>query len=544
MVVDLPEPFGPRYPVISPARAEKLTLSTATMPENRLQILRNSSVANEFMRYVAYYYKRTQLHRVLPVTMTGTTLKLMSFRTLMIGSVLCAGILTGAFAQSPLPPVPGASIINISSPARFSEPSVALNPNNPDQIVAVYQGGATVQGGANAAYSTDAGRTFNVAEGTKPPDWRVEGDVSTTFDNKGNAYLCYLAFDQLGTAYYWAHNVGRNGIFVARSPDGGKTWEKDPVAVKAFPTGKEPNIQFEDEPRIFADNVPGSPYAGNLYAGWVEWQLDQSIMLFSRSTDAGKSWSTPIRISTHAGLPRDDNGSLGGFVLTVAPDGTIYVIWDDGNTIALTESRDGGKSFGRSRPIIDVGPPYFGDIPGVSRVEGFPQIAIDPRGGKARGKLYICWSDYSNGDVDVFLASSSDHGRKWSKPVRVNDDPLHDGADQFYQWMAVDPATGAVYVQFYDRRGDPAHQKTQITLARSTDGGQTFVNYAWTNASFNSGGAFLGDYTWMTAYNNRVYGVWTETEQSEQKPAGTTPGHPQSTVPKTIIRFGAADFSH
>src|SRR5215469_12080314 len=45
MVVDLPEPFGPRYPVTSPARAVKLTLSTAMIPENRLETPRSSRVA-------------------------------------------------------------------------------------------------------------------------------------------------------------------------------------------------------------------------------------------------------------------------------------------------------------------------------------------------------------------------------------------------------------------------------------------------------------------------------------------------------------------
>jgi len=32
-VVDLPDPFGPRYPVTSPARARKLTSRTAGIPE-------------------------------------------------------------------------------------------------------------------------------------------------------------------------------------------------------------------------------------------------------------------------------------------------------------------------------------------------------------------------------------------------------------------------------------------------------------------------------------------------------------------------------
>src|SRR5580693_2851948 len=83
--------------------------------------------------------------------------------------------------------------------------------------------------------------------------WREGGDVSTTFDNKGHAYLCSLHFDKLGTASYWAHGAGRNGIFVRRSLDGGKTWEKEAATVKAF-QGNEPEIQWEDMPRIFADN--------------------------------------------------------------------------------------------------------------------------------------------------------------------------------------------------------------------------------------------------------------------------------------------------
>jgi len=445
-------------------------------------------------------------------------------------------------AQSPLPPAPGASVVNISPPARFTEPSIALNPNQPNRIVAVYQGGAAAQGTATAAYSTDSGRTFTIAKGTKPADWRVAGDVSVTFDNRGHAFLCYLAFDRLGTTSYWAHNAGRNGIFVRRSLDGGKTWEPRAISIKSFPTGREPDIQFEDEPRIFADNGKNSPYAGNLYAGWVEWQLTQSIMLFSRSTDDGKTWSAPIRISTHAGLPRDDNGSVGGFVQAVAPNGEIYAVWHDGNRIAMTESRDGGISFSSSRAIVETGPPYFGEVPGVSRVSGFPQIAVDPRPGKRGGNLYLTWSDYTNGDVDVFIASSSDQGHKWSKPARVNNDPIHDGKDQFFQWMALDPVTGDIYVQFYDRRADPSDLQTRFTLARSTDAGRAFVNYAWTRTPFDSQGAFLGDYTWITAYDHRVFGVWTETVRNDKHAAGVA-ARSHMTSPQTTIRAGVADFS-
>ena len=440
-----------------------------------------------------------------------------------------------AVAQPSLPRAPGAHVVTISPPeSRGNEPGIAVNPKDTNQVVAVFQGRS------RAAYSTDGGRTFTLAEGTTPDDWRSAGDVSTAFDNKGHAFLCYLTFDRLGTTSYWAHGAGRNGIFVRRSPDGGKTWEKTPVAVKAFPKGNEPDIQWEDMPRIFSDNAPNSPHAGNLYVGWIEWQMEQSIMLFSRSTDAGETWSPPLRISTHAGLPRDDNGGLVGFVGTAGADGTIYAVWNDLNSIVFTQSRDGGKTFAPSRSVIEVGPPYFGGVPGVSRVMGFPQIGVEWK----TGALHVGWSDYRNGDIDVFTASSRDRGRTWSKPVRVNNDPAHNGKDQFFQWLAVDPVTGVVYVQFYDRRDDPANRKTYVTLARSTDGGRTFTNYAWTEAPFEGQQVFLGDYTWLTAYNNRVYGVWTEAASPAQPLPGQNPpaGGPPARS-GAVVRVGTADFS-
>lgn len=440
-----------------------------------------------------------------------------------------------AQTAAPLPPAPGAHVVNISPPNSYgSEPSIAVDPNNPQHVVAVYQR-ATVN------YSTDGGMTFTQAELQPPEGWKEGGDVSTTFDNKGHAYLSSLHFDKLGSAGYWAHGAGRNGMFVRRSPDGGKTWEKDAVAVKAW-KGGEPDIEWEDMPRIFADNVPTSPYAGNLYVGWIEWRIEDSIILFARSTDGGKTFSPPIRISTKAGLPRDDNGGLVGFIGGVASDGTIYTTWNDGDSIVMAVSHDGGKTFDPSRSVVPVAPPYFGGavgIPGVSRAMGFAQIAVDPRPGKA-GHLMVAWSDFRNGDIDVFSSHSEDHGATWSSPVRVNSDPVHDGIDQFFQWIAIDPVTGDAYVQFYDRRADPENRKTWITLARSTDGGKTFTNYAWTDKPFESPLAFLGDYMWCTAYNNKVYGIWTETQPTEPSAPAAEGGFRRGA---TIMRVGYADFT-
>lgn len=436
-------------------------------------------------------------------------------RIWLVTAVLIATVIPSASGQS-LAVAPNVRVIDLTPKAGFfTEPSVAVNPHNPQQVVAAYQDNAHI------AYSVDAGKHWQTAAGIAPPGYRVSGDVSVTYDHHGHAVICYMAFDRLGTFNYWAHDSSRNGLFIRRSLDGGETWESEDIAIIKHPT--EPGIPWDDKPYIVADDSQGS-YAGTLYVGWTRWTLSDSEILLSRSTDDGKTWSPPVEIDTHRGLPRDDNGAVEGFSGVVGPDGTLYAVWADSDHIVLTSSRDGGRTFEPPRNIIAVAPVMF-HIQGTSRANGFPVIAIDPR----TGRLYLAWSDYRNGDVDVFCSTSSDGGHTWAEALRVNSDPLHDGADQFFQWLAVDPATGEANLIFYDRRGDPGNKRAIVVLARSADGGESFVNYAWTEQAFDPGEVFLGDYTGIAALGGRVYGVWTE-----------KPPDPKSH--DTIVRVGIADF--
>jgi len=456
-------------------------------------------------------------------------------RSILLGLALASTAVTRlTCAGEPLPAAPATEITTITPPGLTgAEPAIAVNPRDPRQVVAAAQ--------RWTAYSTDGGHSFTPVKAA-PNDAPSFGDVSLAFDDKGSVFLSYLAIQRNGLPGYWGHGPGANGIWVLRSADGGRTWDTTPTAIRAW-RGCEKDIALEDMPRIWSDTGARSPHHGNLYVAWIEWQLTQSLILFSRSTDGGATWSAPLRISTRAGLPRDDNGAVVGPIGTVAPDGTQYVVWNEGLNITLAVSRDGGRTFAPSRPLFNVSPPYFGGangIPGLTRAMGFPQIGVDSR----TGTLYVTWSDFRNGDVDVFISRSTDHGRTWSMPQRINDDPVHDGADQFLQWMAVDPTDGSVNVQFYDRRDDPANRKTRVTLARSTDGGHSFRNYAWTPTAFEGDNAFLGDYEWLVAYGGRVFGVWAEVAPPGYVLAAAA-GAPAAAAPPrapTIIRVGTADF--
>ena len=229
-------------------------------------------------------------------------------------------------SQAVLPRAPQAQVTTLTEPGFFSEPSVAVNPINPKQVVVAYQVPAHI------AYSTDAGEHWEHAVNTAPKDFKVSGDVSVTYDNQGHAILCSIAFNKLGTFNYWGHATMTNAILIRRSLDGGKTWEPAPIPVSL--QAQAPGIPMEDKPYIVADTSHGK-YAGNLYIAWTRWSLVDSRMVLSRSTDDGKTWSTPMEIDQKPGLPRDDNGALEGFDGAVGADSTLYAVWSAGNYIAV-----------------------------------------------------------------------------------------------------------------------------------------------------------------------------------------------------------------
>src|SRR5262249_8220465 len=165
-------------------------------------------------------------------------------------------LLASSVTAQQLIPAPKAHVVNITpKPGYFNEPSIAVNPKNPQQVAVAWQINASV------AASEDGGRTWKIAENAAPREYRVSGDVSITYDAAGRAVLCYIAFDKLGTSQYWAQGATRNGIFVRRSADAGHTWPA--AAASVISHDSTPKIPFEDKPYILA--ATEGPHLGDLY---------------------------------------------------------------------------------------------------------------------------------------------------------------------------------------------------------------------------------------------------------------------------------------
>ncbi|HLW03200.1 MAG TPA: sialidase family protein [Ktedonobacterales bacterium] len=453
-----------------------------------------------------------------------------------------------------------------------SEPEIAENPLNPLNLVGgskFFTDPAHYRFKIGYYTSMDGGCTWT--DGGIFPGYgayTLTSDISFAFGRHNDVYGAVLVDGS-------ASNGQFSGVAVSRSTDGGRTFQA-PVLLQADSTG----ATFSDKPWIGVDNT-GGPFSGSIY---VVWNLDSNRMnsapiYFSRSTDGGRTFSKGVEIdgvSPHCqfGNPEGNSGartcdSALGATPVIGPDGAISVVYayldprlaDDGDNgqdqgstqqpggpaiagsqphlaqcaalppsqaahtqMMVVQSRDGGQTWANP---IDAAEVY--DVPFHFRNSCFrnfslPAFAVD----STNGTLYISWSDERNGDADIVLVRSTDGGQTWSAPVRVNDDPVGDGKDQFQPQVAVAP-DDVVSVMFFDRRNDPNNLLVDVYLAQSTDGGQTFhPNVRVTSVASDpsvdapvpddgTNVTFFGDYQGLAVDDHFAHVFWNDTRTGSQQ---------------------------
>ncbi len=392
--------------------------------------------------------------------------------------------------------------IRVSQPSSTdpNETSIAINPVDTSNLVA----------GANIRYyyySTNGGYTWVQGNLTSPLG--VWGDPCVVYDLNGHCYFGHLSNPSSGG--YWIDR-----IVVQKSTNNGQTWSSG-VGI-----GYNPPTRNQDKEWLAVDWT-NSPFRNNIYMAWTEFDSygssnpqDSTRILFSRSTDGGITWSAPIRVSDKGGDCIDEDNTVEGAVPAVGPNGEVYLAWAGPLGLVFDKSTDGGLTWGIDKIITSIPGGWDFNVPGIYRCNGLPITACDISNSPYRGTIYVNWSDQRNGtnNTDIFLVKSTDGGNTWSQPKRVNQDNTQ--THQFFTWMTVDPATGYLYFVYYDRR-NYSDNRTDIYLARSTDGGETFTELKVSQSPFTpTSTIFFGDYTGITALNGKVYPIWTRLENNQR----------------------------
>ncbi|MCX6244774.1 MAG: T9SS type A sorting domain-containing protein [Bacteroidetes bacterium] len=379
---------------------------------------------------------------------------------------------------------PNVLLGNMNQP---EEPSIIINPKDTKQVLA----GTNLD---NAYVSADGGLSWQ--EGTIASSFGVYGDPCLIVDTAGSFYYFHLSNAPFGN---WIDR-----IVCQKSTDGGQTWS-DGTFMGLNGT------KAQDKEWAVVD-----PQTNNIYVCWTQFDVygtnnpaDSSVILFSRSTDGGLTWSAAKRINRVAGDCVDSDNTVEGAVPAVGPNGEVYVAWAGPAGLVFNRSLDQGDTWLDTNIFIsDIPGGWDYAIPGIYRANGLPVTCCDLSSGPCRGNIYVNWSDQRNGltDTDVWFAKSTNGGLTWSPVKRVNDDPP--GKQQFFTWMTVDQKTGYLYFVFYDRRAYNDNL-TDVYMAVSRDGGETFQNFRISESPFSPvAPVFFGDYTCISAFNDVVRPVW------------------------------------
>lgn len=348
---------------------------------------------------------------------------------------------------------PNVTVNQDAAAAPQNETVIAVDPNNPNRVVAAANDYVTRtwtctladgspcsrhgDGYSGTYYSNNGGQTWCCAskldgtdQGTLIPGvdhlsggpYDAGGDPAVAFDSRGHAYYAGLGFDRTAPPNTVAVNRGS-------FDSAGKLSWSQPTFINQTTSPST----FNDKEWIAADASVASPFRDRVYVTFTRFIFNpvnghyvQSPIMEAHSSDGGRTFSAPQLIGAPAIYSQGSRPA-------VAHDGTVYVFFEGSTRLAtlsstyFVKSTDGGRTF--SSPVAVA---QLQDIVPLKnaafRVNSFPAPAIAPN-----GDLYVAWSTQLNDttgglcipDTNVgchsaaVYSKSTSGGASWSPAARI-----------------------------------------------------------------------------------------------------------------------------
>jgi hypothetical protein len=367
-----------------------------------------------------------------------------------------------------------------------NEPSIAINPANPSEIVAA----ANID---EMYVSQDGGKTW--VEFEAKSELGIYGDPVLHY--AGNQLLYTHLSKTSGKKYGdWFDRI------VVQKVTSLQPWEEKSYSV-GFNNGK-----MQDKPWLSSDEH--SMYKGNVYCTWSEFdkydskdEEDKSRIRFSKYNPALDEFSDAITISDTVGDCLDGDNTLEGAVSAVGKNGEIFVAWSAFGYLYFDKSLDGGETWGEDKIITEQVNGWDMKMPHIFRANGMPFIHCNTK----TNTIYLTFADELEGNGDIWLITSEDGGESWRDRTRLNLDST--SSHHYFPNMAIDQEKDEVYVVYLDQRHSPQNLFYDIYVSSYSK--QSGVKeYRITPKSIPMSGTsfFWGDYLDVDIQNRTVAVVY------------------------------------
>ncbi|MBV8527438.1 MAG: exo-alpha-sialidase [Candidatus Dormibacteraeota bacterium] len=436
--------------------------------------------------------------------------------------------------------------VTSDKPYSYQQPSLAVNPKNPQRMAIAYREGAQ-RSVCELALSSDGGATWHTQD-LIGPQGRLPWDSANT--------LCYesaAVYGPDGTLYYAVQAAISfrdpfSRVLVTSSPDG--VAFSDPVDV-------DPGTRSRNSGDLgggdWYPRLAVNPTSGELFVRWTHYasRNASAASVVASSTDHGLHFSAPV-----VATPAPDSGNTTslidsyGTAIAVGADGTVYTSWLDltrrnagcsnarpaaTSTCSLpvplevAASRDGGRSFGAPVTVasgIDFGCPGR-NVAGTTALASCDNLHFD-RGpeafsllaGSTSGMAALAWwgGDPEN-PARMSVATTHNAGGTWSSPKQVGTIKNAANDEQNRPVLAQAPG-GRIDMAYYDTSNGGSQD---VYLATSDDGGATFSTpqlVTTTSSNINVGPVSedgvhpgFGEWLGLVSTDSGAQIAWTDTRR-------------------------------